>query len=138
MAGAGNIPIVKMRDLVVGTSYRLLDPTLSADIADQMGDVSEEYKKMVNYLHTRPHTLQLKRRLPNGLINVWFTRLPDEPIHSIMTESDSYVPTTAFTAVTADIFPKMHDTEFAQEALRGGRRKTRKSKRKSQSRRRRR
>ena len=43
--GAGNSPIVKLEDLVVGTSYRLLDPTLSAHITDHMGDIGEEYKK---------------------------------------------------------------------------------------------
>jgi hypothetical protein len=104
-----------------------------------MGDLSDEYKKMVDYLHARPHTLQVKRRLDNGVTNLWFTMLPDESIESILTQDGNYTPATkAFTDVRSDMFPKKKDTEFAQEPLRsqGGRRKTRKSKRKSQSRRR--
>jgi hypothetical protein len=100
-----------------------------------MGDLSEEYKKMVDYLHTRPHTLQVKRRLDNGVFNLWFTMLPDESIENIMTQNGNYTPATkAFTDVRSDMFPKQKNTEFAQEALRGGRSKTRKQKQKRKSR----
>lgn len=136
--GAGNSPIVKLEDLVVGTSYRLLDPRISSRFGDYMGDLSDEYKKMVDYLHARPHTLQVKRRLENGVTNLWFTMLPDESIESILTQNGNYTPATkAFTDVRSDMFPKKKDTEFAQEPLRGGKRKTRKQKRKARKSRRR-
>ena len=124
MAGAGNIPIVKLRNLVVGKSYRLLDPTVAPHILAQSQMFGDEIKKLLNNLHARPHILRVKRRLPNGWMEIQFEKNPrDEAVIPEFVENNQLV-------VTGDLLAKFHDAEFAEEAMRGGKRKTRKQKRK--------
>ena len=124
MAGAGNIPIVKLRNLVVGKSYRLLDPTVAPYIVSQSPMFGDEIKKLLNNLQVRPHILRSKTRLPNGWMEIQFERhASDEAVIPEFVENNQLV-------VSGDILPQYHDTEFAEEAMRGGKRKTRKQKRK--------
>lgn len=124
MAGAGNIPIVKLRNLVVGKSYRLLDPIVAPHIVAQSTDFSDEIQKLLNNLQRRPHILRSKRRLPSGWAEIQFERHPsDEAVIPELVENNQLV-------VTGDLLAKYHEAEFAQEDMRGGKRKTRKQKRK--------
>ncbi len=131
--GAGNSPIVKLEDLVVGTSYRLLDTRLGFYYNTLINkDLKDEVQKVVKNLHERPHELISKTLMDNGWFKLEFKMVArDVAVAPEFLHGDRYV-------VTGEIFAKYHEVEFAQEPLRGGRRKTRKSKRKSQSRRRRR
>jgi hypothetical protein len=120
--GAGNIPIVKLEDLVVGTSYRLLDTSLGFyyELINK-----DEVQKVVKNLHERPHELISKTPMDNGWFKLEFKMVAgDVAVAPKFLNGDRYV-------VTGEMFAKHHEVEFAQEALRGGRRKTRSQKRKS-------
>lgn len=118
---AGDVPIIKLRNLEVGKTYRLLDPTVSTIGMPQGEEILGEYKKIFNNLHTRPHTLLSKERGYSNYIILTFAKLPnDEAVDPYLQEEDKY-------ELIGYNFPQQHDTEFAQEPLRGGKRKTRKS-----------
>jgi hypothetical protein len=139
MSGAGNIPIIKLSDLVVGKTYRLLNPTLNPSLAPgavlQSEQIKVEYQKMLNNLHARPHKLSYKRSLPTGIIKLQFDILPsDEPVDRILKLNNSFVLTNRYTSIYDTVFQNLQNTEFAEESLRGGKRKTRKHKQKRKSR----
>jgi hypothetical protein len=118
---AGDVPIIKLRNLEVGKTYRLLDPTVSTIGMPQDEEILGEYKKIFNNLHTRPHTLLSKERRDSNHIILTFAKLPnDEAVDPYLQEEDKY-------ELIGYNFPQRHDTEFAQEPLRGGKGKTRKS-----------
>ncbi len=138
MSGAaGNSPIMKLSDLVVGKTYRLLNPTLNPSLAPgavlQSEEIKAEYQKMLNILHARPHKLSYKRRLPTGIIKLQFDILPsDEPVDRILKLNNSFIVTNRYTSIYDTIFQNLQNTEFAEESLRGGKRRTtRKQTRKS-------